>query len=174
MSWWKWVLQFCDFVNFYFIWFTINAVVWKITLVPQYDLLQDRRCVFFGGMQPIFIGGHCLFFAWKPYLSLKKGIECKLFGGMFPLCPFSTYGLYYSTQNHGWFFRNNFTENEVLWIVLRVMLSANFPMLTFIWCWLILLWFQIKIREKKLGKGICLHKKQGFKLCLDVIFEWFY
>ena len=135
--------------------------------MPKYDLLQDRRCVFLGERNHFLLGGTAYFLHGNLTFHFKK----EYLGGMFPLCPFSAYSLYYSTQSHGWFFRNNFTENEVLLIVLRVMLSTNFPILTFIWCWLILLWFQIKIR---LGKGVCLHKRQGFKLCLNVIFEWFY
>ena len=169
MNGWKWVLQLCDFVNFYLIRFDINVVIWKITLVPQYDILQRRRCAFsIVGSNQSLLGGRPIFCMENLVFHLKKGYSvnywrtCSLYAHSVPTA------LYYSTQSHGWFSSKNFTENKVLLIVLSVMLSTNFPISTFIWCWLILLWFKNNIRERYLTE------RQGFKLCWDVIFEWFY
>ena len=151
-------------MNFYLIWFDINVVVWKITLVLQYDLLQGRRCIFSigGGATNFYWGTRPIFCLENLIFHLKKRDSVNYWGGMFPLCPFSAYGSVLFHPEPRLIFQKKIHWERVV-IVLSVMLSTNFPILTFIWFWLILLCFQIKITER-----------QGFKLCWDVIFEWFY
>ena len=133
-----------------------SAVLWFCEFLPHFVWYQC--CI--EGCEQFLLGGTAYFFHGKPYLSLEKGYSVNYWGTCSPCAPSVATALSNSTHCHGWFFRKNFTENEVLLIILSVMLSANFTILTFTWCWLILLCFQIKITER-----------QGLQWCWDVTFE---
>ena len=163
--------EFCSFVILWF--FTSFGLISMLLYEELYWYLSRNYCktvdvfLVLGGATNFYWGAEPICCMKNLIFHLKKGYSVGYWEEGSPCVPSVTTGLYYSTQSYSKFFRKNFTENEVLLIILSVMLSTNFPILTFLWCWLILLWFQVKIR---LGKGICL---TSFSLGKAIDSHWF-
>ena len=177
-------------MNFYLIRLEINVVVRKITLVPQDDLLQGRRCIFsIGACNQFLLGCTVYFLHGKPYLSLKKRYSVNYWGHV-PLVPLqclrlctippratANFSEKNSLRTSCYCFECN-VKHELPNFDVHLMLSN-----------LTLVSNKNEIRERYLYHLIQSHlissqshlidtaistDREGFKLCWDVIFEWFY